>query len=158
MIDQAINPSILDRKKQMEHKLDNILTYKNQGHGIRSKILLSRGDSLTDEDLRNHHSELRFKKFTKLLWTLPALEYYLIKLARGPLYTIPLTCLLYFGLNKYYYIKTEYTYAFAQKAEKQHLSTVLNFNLQKIATPNDRWNWRNNAVSYAEWVARNEYK
>jgi hypothetical protein len=158
MIDHAINPSILNRKKQMEQDLDDMLTCKNQGHGIRSKILLSRGDSLTDEDLRNHHKELRFKKFTKLVWAIPVLEYYFIKMRRGPLYSIPLTYLLYIGLNHFYYFKTQYTYGFALKAEKQHLNTVLNFNLQKLATPNDRWNWRNNAISYAEWVARNEYK
>jgi hypothetical protein len=149
---------LLNRKQLTLSKEDKINTEKYQGHDIRKRILLSRGDSLTNDDLINHHKELRIKKLSKLLWTIPFLEYYFIRMNKGLFYSIPLTFILYSIVNKMNIRKTEYSYSFAKKSEVQHMSTILQFNLKKIATPNDKWNWRQKACSYAEWLAKNEYK
>jgi hypothetical protein len=158
MTEQTKTYSILDRKKQVEEYKDKVYTNKFQGHDIRKRILLSRGDSLTDRDLLNHHRELRIKKLSKLLWTIPFLEYYFLRMNNGPFITIPLTYLLYVAVNSINIRRTEYTYAFAKNSQMQHLDTVLRFNMQKIANVNDRWNWKANATSYSEWLAKNDYK
>jgi hypothetical protein len=157
MVEQKGTHPLLDRKKLVYEKNDDMKTdiYKYE---LRKYILLSRGDSLTNDDLSNHHKQIRNNKLSLLLWSIPFLEYYFLKLPKGPLMSIPLTSLLYIGFNKLSFTKTEYTYSFAKKAERQHLDTVLRFNLRKIGTPIDKWDPRQNNVTYAEWIAKNEYK
>ena len=155
---QTYDPkSLLSRKKLYEQQLNENYNKLASSHLIRQGILLSRGDSLTDEDLINHRRDVRLRKLAKLAFVIPFLEYYFIGMKRGFLISIPITMAVYYKLHNLSFSKTEYTYGFSEKAMLEHVSIAANFNLMRIGTPDDRWT-KNNAILYDQWLARNEYK
>jgi hypothetical protein len=161
MTEQAIK-KIIDRKNIVHKKQDELNTQYSDAGIIRQMILSSRGDSLSNEHLILHRSELRIRKFiSNIIYVLPLAAFAYFKTGRSLVFSLIPSFILSNNFYKYGKISkypSDYSYSFAERSMKEFYGNILLPNFKKIASPEDKWNSSKNQIPHKEWIERNDYK
>jgi hypothetical protein len=162
------NPEIFDRKTFMKNAYAASMFKSNPTYKYRSNIIVSQNaDGLSEEELRNHVSELRFRKLFSIIPLLgvPAAVYYFKSNPRLVVISLIPAYYLYNATynSRIFNKEVAFSMDFSDKSKLRYYEKIASANGKRVFKPEEMWNEPSftagkDNFSVKDWIARNEYR
>jgi hypothetical protein len=122
---------IQEKRKRYAIKQSELASMRiYRSYEINKKLLLARGEILSEDDLERYHNEIKYRNYSKCILLMPLLVWYKSKNAYMRYLSIPVCIGMYYIMSDFIseYNKAKYSYSQARIAEMELFHNITKFN------------------------------